>query len=385
MTCRLQLLLALLALVLHPGARLHVPCGAGSTDCDSCGVPADDNTDRFYPIVAQTDPGAPCSSSLCMSMVQTLRFLVDDLSSYTGPPWTVVECYNDGASEVPPNPSDVDSFTNADVLDWAGDGSGLVPGDAYCVLESADSDGDGSTNHFQFYIALYSTLVMQYALFPLEDFATGGAIFPPTFPATIVGDGGALPVQLTTVATAADLSIVADEGRVYWMRDSGGTLADWFYVGEVDGALTTGTPADDRPYVLRDNPAYVYYFPTAPYWNRLSPVDDATRLVVGYSYEHHGAHWAWQNPFGALLGIETVWPVAIAFEDAGHMHRAGYLRGVYAINEDAGNGGTLNSKQFMYRNNSGGIIGGVVVVWDGVTAYGADSAANVLGIRIVSR
>ena len=344
-------------------------------------LPAQANTKRTYAKVTQTNPGA---STLQMSTVELLRFLVEGTTvgggAATGPGWTLVEAYSDGVRCMPSDASDVDSLETESAgpvpsgtpgcAGMRGDGSGLSTGD-WWVVESADSDTDGLTNHFQMMVEYDTTAVWKFWLLPLEDWQVGTATPAAAGTSTPIGAGTAL-VSFSSFSTAGTMSIVADESVLHVWRDDGAGNVDWMPLGALDGARVAGTPADDRPYIIADKPDVVG-FSTASYRNRLSPVDDATVLTSGYpavigQISDDATHATGDDTH--LLGVWTVLPAGVYFSDAAHQHFAGFLRYVYTCSKALGSSasGTLDSANFLWMSY-GITTTAVCVDWDGITAY----------------
>lgn len=308
-------------------------------------------------------------SGLDVAIPDMVRFLINDHPTITGPGWTIVEAQSGANREVPSVATDLDSLVSATA--WP---NGTLSTGDWIVLESANAN---NTNHFQLYIEYQSTTDINFIMFPLEDFSTGGgAATPPTFPATAVGAGGSI-VAFTKDSAAITYSIVADEGMMALLVDAlGNSDCDWTYIGELDASFPDGTPADDRCYVIHDNESLVSWADTSSEYvfNRLSPLDDSTVLTLGYDAQF----FTWGSnvrihedgtDIGRILGQHSIYPVGIWFNDTSHKHFAGFLRNIYSIHAYAGCIGTINNKSYMFRNNSTLFSGGIVFEWDGTTGY----------------
>ena len=331
------------------------------------------DTTHFYPHIAQTSPGA---SSLQMSSVELLRFLVEgvtvDCPGCTGPGWTLTEAYSNAGRCVPVTPTDVDSMVSCAA--WKGDGSGLGNGDWF-VVESADSSGGGGANHFQVLVEYNAPTSWKFVMMPLagvDGWEVGTATPDAAGSETRVGSGSAL-VTYTTQDGASDLDIVADQDVVIIRRDDA-TAVDLIYIGAVEGNLATSTPADDRPFVIMDTPASVwfrYYSLSSDYWNRLAP-DDVTVLVKGAPGEFISYNVYVQETvaFPATYnGSYQLLPVPIVFHDIGHLHVTGFLQHLRAASVNAGlPGRSLGGKTWTCRSNG---VGYAVpcLRWDGITVY----------------
>lgn len=330
-------------------------------------LPAEGDTRRIYPNTLQVDPAGGGATTLESTMVDLLRFLVDDCdgTSYdclpgaatTGPGWTIVEVY-DGSREVPADPTDVDSLTTATA--WKGDGSGLAAGD-YFVVESADSTGGGGTNHFQVVFEYDSTSVIKYALIPLEDWQVGTSTPDAAGTAHFVGAGTAL-VSFTTGTGAFKMFIVADEDVVIMLRDDSSN-PDILYIGGVDGNLSTSTPPDDRPWIVRDTPDDVT-LAFGSYFNRMAS-DDSTVLTTGYPGYVYGQTHGF-NQTGQYNGSFWLFSVPIWFDDASHKHFSGTLQYVRQSSKDLGTvGRTINGAAWACRGTNASYPPWCVS-WDGV-------------------
>jgi len=302
-------------------------------------------------------------SSLGIALPQIVRFLINDHATITGPGWTIVEAQSASNREVPSDVSDLDSLVSA--TDWPAET--ISTGD-WIVLESANAN---NTNHFQLYIEYDTATSIRFMLMPLEDFTTGGgAASPPTFPATAFAEG-ALTFLMTMATGAVVYSVIADEGMMALLVDDFGILTcDWTYIGELDPSFPT---TDDRCYVVWDDESAVNFNAGNQTINRLSPLDDST-LLIGTSTDLYA--WGPNNRIhevavglGRISGQQTLFPVGVWFNNAGHQHFAGFMRNIFSIHSNVGNRGTLNNRELMFRNNSSLASPGIVFAWDGLTDY----------------
>jgi hypothetical protein len=147
--------------------------------------------------------------------------------------------------------------------------------------------------------------------------------------------------------------------------DDGSTPA-WIYIGEVEPARLAGTPPDDRPFVIWDTPSTVRAGSSDNYFNRISPLDDVTGLVIGNNAIPSNLYATGEG--GGFLGLWDVFPWMVHFRDVSHKHTAGYLRNVGFCSADKGASGTIAGKTWMYRLNAAA-YGGVCFAWDGSTDY----------------
>lgn len=196
---------------------------------------------------------------------------------------------------------------------------------------------------------------------------------PPAYDTPSVGAGSATPVSLTTVNGAFRMSAIADTAMLQLLSDNAGTRY-WLYVGELNGAKSGGTPADDRPFVISDTPTNYRCGGSADF-NRVSPVDDATVLTSGWIA-------AWFNSTAGtsairesanggdatLLAQDIMWPAGISFTDAGSTHGAGFLRQCLCYNRNAGSLVQTAALDWVGAASSA-TGGGIALRWDSATAY----------------
>lgn len=295
-------------------------------------------------------------------------WLNDNLNDETGPGWTVVECDDTVTRAVPAGGTFATAGNN-----WVS-GSGPPPAGSWCVLESLDGN---NTNHCQFYIQLVSDSAAGFRIIPLEDFATGGGSTggaDPTFPATTVGAGSG-EVSFGSFTSTGWFNAVADEGMVVIVATN--SMDDeqlWTYMGECIPFHEAA--GDDRCYVIWDLPTEVGFNDSGGVerWNRLSPADDSTILTRGET-THIVNSTPTSQPGGSERGnrfsSDVIWPAGVFFEDAGHIHDAGWLRNVFSVNYRLGSEGTIgpNGAPSFYFINSAltNAIGSVCITWDGVT------------------
>lgn len=317
-------------------------------------------TTRYYPKVTK--------ASLYAFVSDLARFLVNDLGGYTGPGWTIVEAYSStaGTKYRTPTVGDEGNMDNAAFAAGSDFGwqTGSVTATDWIVLESA-AGVYGTT--FQVLFRLTSTTNLNILMFPLANFSTGSGTTPPTYPSPSIGNGSANPVSFTGFSGSASYSIVADEAMCSILADNS-TTPYWIYFGELDGAASAGTPADDRPFVIWKNSYNVYMAPGANFC-RVSPVDDSTVLTSGYNCAFNGPAVIHNTGYdAALLGLYSVLPVAVYFDDTSHKHFAGFLRNIGEASAALATAGTLNSKEWMYRTSSATAVR-LVTKWDTVTDY----------------
>lgn len=343
-------------------------------------VTAQADTRRIYPNTSHTDQdGEGPLSSVTTSLVDLVRFLMDDCdgaaydcvagAATAGPGWTAIRAHSNAAYEDLPTPTDLDSLTTATA--WEGSGTALAAGD-WIVLESATSTGGGGASHFQLYIEYESTTKINFLMLPMEDWSTSSTS-PPVWTAGNacgagackgVGAGANTLVTFTTTSTTTSMLAVADEDVLILLRDDG-TNPDWFYVGGVDNNLSTSTPADDRPFVIMDNPTNVYFLSSDTIWNRLAP-DDVSVLQAGYPAQLVSGGLYYDDAAGQYNGSFLLYSVPIMFHDTSHVHITGTLQYMRQGSDDLGTASrTINGAAWACRS-SNATYATVCWSWDGV-------------------
>jgi len=326
-------------------------------------------TPRFY--------AAQMKDSLLDFASDFARFLVNDLPTFTGPGWTIIEAYDNAtvSRQVPSSATDMDSFTGT--FSWKDNTVGV---NDWIVLQS---NIGGGVNECQAFFRMASSTTMQVQLVPLGNWTTGGAaVTTPTKPATIQPSA---VVTMTGFTIRSIYSIVADEGMFAFLFDQGNTTtnAAWIYVGELEGHR----PSDAYPYVIWNLPTSVSYdttFAATGNWRRLSaldvdaPNDTGTDLVNGqdahyYSLVFSFGQYVDRTFEGVLtLGETRPHPVGIFFSDTGNRHFAGFLRNVYSAHNKLGSVGTFGGEKYMYRNDRTDDYAGICFLWDQATLYPPD-------------
>lgn len=294
------------------------------------------------------------------------RFLVNDLTSFTGPGWTIVEAYDDtvGSRQVPSVNTDMDSFTGT--FSWKD--NTVAVGD-WIVLRSVRG-----TTEFQVFFKIASSTTIEIMVVPLDDWATdvGTPTATPTTPTTAFG-AGAAPITMTGFLEKEIYSIVADNGMCSFLFEDLAFSCNWTYLGE-----TLGGPVEDtRPFVIWDATGTVRWADLAATngnWTRLSPFDDTTILTNGVS-----ATWIFltditRNPHtNFFLGLPDSLrplPVGLTFQDAGHHSFTGFLHHVFSASSLLGANGTLDGLSYLFRNNeTEPTFPAICLAWDGVTNY----------------
>ena len=318
-------------------------------------------TPRFY--AAQT------KATLLAFASDFARFLVNDLPTFTGPGWTIIEAYDDATTDrqVPATATDMDSFVGT--FSWKDNTVGV---NDWIVLES---NLGGGVNECHAFFRMASSTTMEVQLVPLGNWTTGGAATTsPTKPGTVQPS---TVVTMTGFPRRAVYSIVADEGMFAFLFDeatSRSTDAAWIYVGELEGHR----PSDAYPYVIWSSPADVAYktvFASTGNWRRLSPLDadvandTGTNLVNGQDAHFYslvltsGQYIDRTFPGVMTLGETRPYPVGIYFADLGNRHFAGFLRNVYSAHQYLGSVGTFGGQKYLYRNDDTSAAA-ICFLWD---------------------
>lgn len=290
-----------------------------------------------------------------------------------GPRHEIVECY-DGVfaapkRRVPTDPHDVTTLPAG--FSWR---SGTVAVGDWCVLRTAVGMA-GTT--MSYYVEADAAQTIRFFMCPLDNFVVGGLdATPPAFPATCVGNGAAL-IDFAVAAGAVRYSATVDASSIRLFSDNGANM-DQIYIGEVDGARTDGTPADDRPYIIQRATNQAYIAGGGTWFNRLSPVDDTTLLSTGYWVLAGGPLDV--HPTGKdanLLGVWTVLPIGVLFDDAAHRHFAGRLRHTGSSSADMGARAQGDSLKWVCLASWAGARAGIAHRWDGVTAFAGAAAVTI--------
>jgi hypothetical protein len=320
-------------------------------------------TTRYYP--------KQIHASLTAWYWDFIKWMINDpTAALTGPNWEMVQAFDGSFApaskrEVPADPHDVSTFSAGFCMT-----DGVFTNGDWMVLRSAAGVCGNST---ELYIELDSPTAIKWLLIPYDNFnpAAPAETTPPTMPTDSIGSalGSAGLISMTGWTTGATYSANADEAMVAVLFDDNTTPA-WIYAGEVEPAGLAGVPADDRPFVIWDTPASVFISNTNSYFNRISPLDDATACTTGYSsiLTSSGGAVTSAGSGGGFLGLWGVYPIGVHFYTASHIHFAGFLRNVGCTSTDKGTSGTLIAKNWMYRLN-GGAYGPVCFAWDGATDY----------------
>lgn len=311
-------------------------------------------------------------ASAAAALAAITRFLLNDLAGQSGPGWSIVEAYDASHAtskrRVPTGgaESNMDNAAFAAGGDFGWQQDLLAAGD-WIVLESAHV-----SNPFQLVFVLVDANTVSMMLLPLGGFATGGAdVTPPVYPTTAIGSAAATALNFDWYAGLGTYTVVADEEMVAILVDDS-TTPRFAYVGQLDGARTWATPADDRCFVIsKVTTCSASQFSAA--FVRLSPQDDLTVLVSGF-WACMGSYFS--NYFGQIMyetnsdglgGAYAMLPAGVYFDDTSHKHFAGFLRYVGVAYKDLSIG-TLGADEIVVRNSGVGSTPAIALLGDG-TAY----------------
>ena len=288
------------------------------------------------------------------------RFLIDDLPGIDGPGWDLLECRitaGGGGRLVPADSHDLDSLPGAAVA--------LATNDDWCVLRALT--GNGGTR-WVLYVELQAWNTINVAVCPLDNWVTGGGDASP--PAWMAGCFAAGDLNLAGTLIPFDCgnghySTIADTSMVQFITDTAGVIRGWGYYGELDGC----DPADTRCFVAWDTPGTARIVSTSPLLNRYYGGAVLTTGIVSPPYS--AASWALAT--GAEVnrpgGYQT-YAAQVRFHDAGALHTAGRLRGVQIVNADAAAlTQTADLLSLGIYTAPQANAGGIVIRWDGATAY----------------
>jgi len=321
-------------------------------------------TRRYYPVREH---------STCMAaLYDIVKWLINNGHALTGPNWEIIEGWSAGAAAlaVPTNSHDLTTFPGG----WTSWRTGALTAGDWIILRT--QTGVAGTK-MEVYFEYESTTVVNICMLPLDNWVVATyAASPPSVGLNAlhaVGAGGAFPAGLIAFGMLnwhAYYTVVADEAMMAMIADDRSMAGCSFtYIGEVTPARLTGTPADDRPYVIYDAPTAVYW-PTGAYFNRLSPVDDVTVLIQGYdTHMYSAAGYPLTSGHDTnLLGLWIVLPIGVYFHDGGSRHFVGFLQNVGTSSQMKGPIGTIGNLTWMYRNNYNGIsYQNITLRWDGTT------------------
>ena len=239
--------------------------------------------------------------------------------------------------------------------------------DDWIVLESTNATG----NKFQVLFVIDSATEIKHWLFPLDDFAVGGAdVSPPVRPATSLGTtmgAASAGSGFTTLNASMSYSAVCDNESINLVCDDLTTPAnvEWIHVGVYDDA----SPSDPYPFVIHTTPSYAY--------PRLS--DDFIKIDV--TLEKVSFRWASLSFYGTgspsviseysgidgLGGYWGLYPACAVSLVAVHGDVLN-LRNVQLTHQDQDNSGTHDSLAFMYIG-SDAASAKLTFPWDGSTVY----------------
>jgi hypothetical protein len=283
------------------------------------------------------------------------RFLINDLATFTGPGWTVIDTYSSAAGtphEVPGTATDMDSLAADN--GWR---TGTIAVGDYIILAN-----NNVSYPFQLGIEYQSTTEFNFIVAPKSGFVTGND----DNDMTAAGNWGEVKLATLTYThlnSKANYSLIADEDHVKVIMEKWPTVY-FTYLGLPHTTnLHTG---DAYPALYYMEEAQVYLsdsYILADKYRRISPVDDTTIIAIkgntavnrNYGYD------------AASLEHE-LFPIRLSCTTAGHYGEMGILKGLYAPSQYIGNGckGTLDSKNYAYISSA---ISGTPIAfdWDGLT------------------
>jgi hypothetical protein len=332
-------------------------------------------TDFFYRDVANAR--VFIHSNISDGWYDFIRFLTNEHPqnpTLTGPGWSVIEAYDGTNLTIPAGPATLAQLAGNDWNPSVGGTPGL---NSWIVLETLNSN---NTNHCQVWIKFATSTQVQLRAIPFQDFATGGAaVATPVFPSTSFAWNltHTRHVQWDMGNNAARYFGYATEGNFI----IGGTdlsVDAIMYFGELDepaDASVGASPADDRCYVIYNPPhlANVDIGSNETRWTRLSPLDNSTTLwecatMVPGIFGSQLVNLSVDR--SSVFGLDANYRAGVAYRNAGHVHFAGWLRGLRAGHNSLGRMGTIASKQWLHFSDLIGGSGGTwVMKWDSATRF----------------
>jgi len=237
--------------------------------------------------------------------------------------------------------------------------------DDWIVVESTNATG----NKFQVLFVIDSATEIKHWLFPLDDFAVGGAdVSPPVRPATSLGTtmgAASAGSGFTTLNASMSYSAVCDNESINLVCDDLTTPAnvEWIHVGVYDDAAVT----DLYPFVINIDPARAY------------PTGTAKMLTVSEHLASLLCEWVSLGSYGSRTiiadtaaadgtgGKWAIYPLCIASDTAGNTMLA-KVHNVQLTHQDQDDSGTHNSLDLMYLGSSASYPK-LTFPWDGATVY----------------
>jgi hypothetical protein len=291
------------------------------------------------------------------------RFLVNDLSGFTGPGWTIIDTYSAGSAsphEVPGTATDMDSLA-ADNK-WR---TNLPAVNDYIVLQA----NGGST--FQLGIEFQSATIIRFILAPLGGWSTGAD----NADMTTAGNWGSAvvtTVDMTIVDSTITWSVVANTSRFILFADNSPTM-DFMYCGDLLD-VHTGDTTNASISAYTGNVHIRTGNATASLTHsllKLSAVDDLTSIAL-HPTEPFGVntHILTTGQYGqdTASGEYRLFPVYLTCSTASHVTTPGRLDGVYTLNKQSTGKGSFADLTYVWASNNASYLP-VAWEWDGVTAF----------------
>ena len=313
-------------------------------------------TNRFY--------AKQSNASLGVFIPKLARFLINDLATFTGPAWTIIDSYSQAAAtphEVPADATNMDSLAADN--GWR---TGTILADDYIILRSASG-----ANKFQVGIEYQAATTLRIIVAPYEGFSTLANQADMTNAANW-GNPYITATDYTAPAGLANYSIVADEDRVILAVEDAVTYM-WTYFGKMDDVSST----DAKPCTIYSAGSTVCIENGVGLlgnnWKRIDALDDTTQLAT------YGLGANYQASLGDLCATATNYlkdndsnefrglPIYVVSGTAGHLAGSGRLRGVYFNNLNLGtNKGTLGTKAYAFLSNNAA-RSPIIFDWDSTT------------------
>ena len=287
------------------------------------------------------------------------RFLVNDLATFTGPAWTIIDTYSSGAGtphEIPGTATDMDSLA----ADNGWRTGTLVVGD-YIILQSASA-----SNKFQVGIEYHATNPMRFITAPTGGFVTGND----DNDMTAAGNWGNPKLTTFDFTTPNNLiaswSVIADADHFKLICENHPTYY-FTYIGKLDEVHT----GDNNPVVQWFQEASAYHYLTGAYLQCLQRSDGTTTQSL-YPCDITGAgnnDFALENlMYNPANNTFPIFPIYLHSGVATDKGVRGKLKGTYfTCNSLAGKGkGTFGNKDYAYIN-AADTTPALIFDWDGET------------------
>ena len=294
-------------------------------------------------------------------LVEFPRFLIDDLATFTGPGWTIIDTYSSGAGtphEVPGDPTDMDSLA----ADNGWRSNSLVIND-YIILESASD-----ANRFQVGIEYQTNDTIRMIVAPTGGFVTGN---DDNDMITASNWGNAIITHDdfdVSGVVAANWSIIADEDHFKLIYDYPTTPTRRFsYVGKLEDVHE-----DDV------NPVFMWTVPEQPnavensVRGKTLSLRDGETEINQYMSDLAGSAWEMCGDgydLDTVTGEYRLLPMYICANTSGDCGIRGRLIGTWKTDQAAGavaGKGTFSTRSYGYVTNTS-VSPPIVFEWDGST------------------